>query len=92
LVGAHDQRASVRKQDRRGVIHAPDIGFGQDGELISWRSLGVVAENIYKITITQKYKLIDIIVNKIKINLQTELIKSHHLLMQLGWARPPSRL
>ena len=91
MVGAHDQRASVRKQDRRGVIHAPDIGFGQDGELISWRSLGVVAEDIYKI-ITQKYKLIDIIVNKIKIILQTELIKSYHSLMLLGWARPPSRL
>ena len=52
------------------MIHAPDIGFGQDGELISRRSLGVVAEDIYKI-ITQKYKIIDIIINKIKIVLQT---------------------
>lgn len=74
------------------MIHAPDIGFGQDGELISWRSLGVVAEDIYKITITQKYELTDIIVNKIKINLKTGLLKSHHSLMLLGWARPPSRL
>ena len=58
LVGAHDQRASIGKQDRRRVVHAPDIGFGQDGELASRSSLGIVAEDIYGIVTEVLIKLI----------------------------------